>query len=138
MKYARELLSLTGRGYGAAAMLPQLVVAGVVASALAATLPAMSTRLIVYELAAWLLTRTPSGGLIESEVEIGLAEGAATVRPCELVCPAELLPPPHAAVKRSVAATAAFAGAERKGRVPIPKGQLHFARHVTFPVRSTL
>src|SRR6266849_8245859 len=135
MKYARALLSLTGSGKGAAATVAQLVIGGVVASALATTLPSTPTRLMVYELAAWLPTRTPSGGLTGSEVgnAPGLGDGAELA--VAVACPldeadgdaewlATLLLPPQA-VSSAIAARAAFCsdflGAETWGCVPIRK-----------------
>src|SRR5690349_652744 len=98
----------------------------------------MPTRLIVYELAAWLPTSTPSGGLTGSEVgdAAGLAGGAlvAVAVAVDVACALEfaegeaerlatllLLPPPHAATS-SVATRATFMGVEGPGDVPIRKG----------------
>src|SRR5256885_915781 len=63
MKYAREVLALTGRGEGAAATLPQVVSGGVLAWAVVTTLPSTPARVTLYVLCSWLLTRMPSGAL---------------------------------------------------------------------------
>ena len=134
------MLSLTGNGNGAAATPAQLVTGGVLASALATTLPSTPTRLMVYELAAWLPTRTPSGGLTGSEVGDvpGLGDGAEPA--VAVACPldeadgdaewlATLLLPPQAAsytIAPSAAFCSDFLGAETWGCVPIRKRPTSF------------
>jgi hypothetical protein len=140
---------LTGSGTGAPAALAQETPAGVLVSPDAATLPSTATSATVYELALWLLTRTPYapvtgwGPAVELACAVGEAFGVGDPGRDEGEWPAALLAvPPHATpaarASKMAAARHGLPGVETRGCVPISKRNAIVHVGLRFPVPSTL
>src|SRR5467141_2371631 len=122
----------------AAAAFAQVVALGVLAWALAMTLPSIPTRLTVYPLPVNGLISTPytpAAGAGEGDPDApaeGVADRAADAADCE-----GLAPPVPGTLQAAARITASTPSAEACRRVDINKRQRHDTHRVTFPVPSS-